>query len=396
MASATTNIEDSDDDEALLVVAPASASNETGPQQASSARDKQPCLHRHRETPPVKRAKHWKKLKALNQFYQQIQRWLAKIFFNLGWSLATRPWAYLVSCTFICAILAAGCLNLTFDDDITLWYPRNSGSYKDYLFRNDVFGLDNSTATAVATLQHQPFKYTNGTYENQGILTHAALEEVKSLYLALSTARLEDDRNYSYSSYFCARNCALRTVCHCKVNSIFSVFAVLNSSTPTQEPDIILPSSNVQILDQIISRPLTSNVPVLETVLGGLQYANGEYSDSGELTFADAAMLRFELSDKADKFDMTEWESLFRETCVHASENFTIISVACETDNEQTLETDQALADDQLFIVIAMTFMIAYVTLVLGKWDCVNSRYSLCDTALHLFFEMCELALSDA
>eukprot|EP00041_Stephanoeca_diplocostata_P030365 m.918110 g.918110 ORF g.918110 m.918110 type:complete len:994 (-) comp23740_c0_seq2:282-3263(-) len=361
---------DDNDDVALLVVEPQKFVREivTEPGVVHSTT---------RHTDECETIDRWKYLKRVNQFYQVIQRKLAKLFFYLGWSLATYPWSYLASCTFICAILSAGCIDLSFDDDVTLWYPRNTVSYRDYRFRNNVFGLDNGTAIAIVTLNQQPSRYSNGTYENQGILTRSALEEVTSLYTTLSSAQLQYNHNYSYASHFCARNCALLNLCHCKTSSILSVFAVTNASAPEKEPHIVLPSSDSQIIDQIISRPVTSNIPVLEIVLGGIQYKSGHDSSTGAITFADAAMLRFELSDEVEKPDMAQWEKLFRETCSQASKNFTVISVSCETDDEQSIETDQALADDQTFIIIAMSLMIVYVSTVLGKRDCVNSRYAL-------------------
>ena len=53
------------------------------------------------------------------------------------------------------------------------------------------------------------------------------------------------------------------------------------------------------------------------------------------------------------------------------------ITLTCSTSNELFIETNNALADDNLYVTIAVVMMLCYVSLVLARFDLVDSRYLL-------------------
>lgn len=68
------------------------------------------------------------------------------------------------------------------------------------------------------------------------------------------------------------------------------------------------------------------------------------------------------------------WQNNFRATCDGLNGRLQHTQVVCSTANELLIETNNALADDNLYVTIAVLMMLCYVSIVLARFDLVDSR----------------------
>lgn len=69
-----------------------------------------------------------------------------------------------------------------------------------------------------------------------------------------------------------------------------------------------------------------------------------------------------------------EFQNSFRATCDRINTQLVHSQVICSTANELFIETNNALADDNLYVTVAVLMMLCYVSIVLARFDLVDSR----------------------
>ena len=313
---------------------------------------------------------------------------------SLALVVARRPYLWLCLPLGFAMCFAAGIPLLRSESSYhKLWYPQDTAQYKELARYWDRFGFDNRTQIVLVRAA------SGGAYDDAGaggygILAQAALQEVLEIQEALVSTDLTVKRNGKTTRYddVCGRAWASDAdgeSAPCVLSSLLELWGSSSATLGAESQSGIL--SKVNDPSGLVTSYGSSIY--LPSVVGSTAYASGGGGSSGSgsgsssstITGAGALQLVFQVDQKYfaadDAHDAArDFESAFSDAAAalqrggaHADD----LELFYFTASSFQLESDKAIADDQIFVTYAMVLMVLYVSAMLGRCDPVHSKVLL-------------------
>ena len=293
---------------------------------------------------------------------------------SLALVVARRPYLWLCLPFGVAMCFASGIPLLRSESSYhKLWYPQNTPQYKELERFWDRFGFDNRTQIILVRTA------SGGAYDDDtGILAQAALEEVLQIQEALVAADLTVKRNGKMMRYeeVCVR---AWTASPCILSSLLELWGSSSATLAEDNQSDILAKVN----DRSALVTSYGSSMYLPSVLGSTVYAGAEGGGSTtNITGAGALQIVFQVDQK--HFDAEEehdaardFESAFAAAAAELQQASVDLELFYFTASSFQLESDKAIADDQVFVTYAMVLMVLYVSAMLGRCDPVHSKVLL-------------------